>query len=304
MNRDEYVTNKAQPVDILILVGLSIMWSSSFVFIKVAVETIPPITISAGRITFAALLLGLFMIVRKEKLPTDPRSWLYFLMLGCIGNGLPFFLISWGEIRVDSSVAAILIAASPLSSFIIGHLVTTDERLNLPRTVGVVIGFIGIIMLIGPESILALGEDAVSQLAIVGGAICYVCSSFIARRMPPMSQSAKSTGTMIVATFVMIPMSLLIDQPWTLAPTTEAFLSVAYLGLFSTAIASLMLFFLISRVGATFLSLNNYINPILGIAWGYFLVSEVPTLQTWAGLGLILAGLIVTQFRRRVRASA
>lgn len=295
------MTQRAQTTDILVLIGLSIMWSSSFIFIKIAVETIPPISISAGRILLATLILGLVMVAKKQKLPTDGRSWLFFLLIGCIGNGLPFFLISWGEIRVDSSVAAILIAASPLASFIIGHFITTDERLTGPRSAGVLVGFIGIVVLIGPYALLELGADVVSQLAVVGGAVCYVCASFIARRMPPMNQMAKSTGTLIMASLVMIPLSLILDQPWTLNPELEALLSVGYLGLFSTAIASLMLFYLIARVGATFLSLNNYINPILGILWGYLIATEIPTTQTYIGLALIMSGLLLTQLRSAIR---
>lgn len=291
------MTQRAQARDIFVLIGLSLMWSSSFIFIKIAIETIPPVSISAGRILLAVVILGVVMVARKQKLPTDGRSWLFFLLIGCIGNGLPFFLISWGEIRIDSSVAAILIAASPLASFIVGHFVTTDERLNGPRSVGVLVGFIGIVVLIGPSALLALGADVISQLAVVGGAICYVSASFIARRMPPMGHTVKATGTLIMAAMVMVPLSLIIDRPWTLSPAPEALFAVGFLGLFSTALASLMLFYLIARVGATFLSLNNYINPVLGIIWGYLIAMEIPTTQTYIGLGLIMSGLLFTQLR-------
>ncbi|GLQ04962.1 DMT family transporter [Sneathiella chinensis] len=291
------MSNKAQPIDMMVLVGLSLMWSSSFVFIKIAVETITPLSVATGRIFIAAVVLYLVMKVRGLTLPTDLRSWIFFLLIGIIGNALPFFLISWAELTIDSSVASILIAAAPLASFLIGHFATTDERLTLMRTTGVLLGFAGIIVMIGPEALLKLGVNAVSQLAIVAGATCYVTAGFIARKMPPLAPETRGTGVLVMASVITVPICLVVDQPWTLDPSLESLTALVAIGIFPTAMATLMLFFLIIRVGATFVALNNYINPVLGVVWGYLLASEIPTLQTWAGLLLILGGLIVTQIR-------
>ena len=291
------MSSKAQPIDFLALVCLSLMWSSSFLFIKIAVETVTPLTVAAGRLLVAAIALYIFMKIRGASLPRDKRSWLFFFLIGLIGNSIPFYLISWAEVTIDSSIAAILIASAPLASFLIGHMVTADEKLTLPRITGVLAGFAGIVVLIGHESLLSFGTNAISQLAIVGGAICYVSASFIAKKMPPMDPYARAAGVLIMASLMSVPVSLFVDQPWTLTPSMDSLVAVLFLGLFPTAVATLILFFLVMRVGATFVALNNYINPVLGVAWGYWFMSENPSPQTALGLAMILGGLVVTQLK-------
>lgn len=291
------MSTKAQPLDFVALLFLSLMWSSSFLFIKIAVETVTPLTVAAGRLFVAAIALYLFMKIRGASLPRDKRSWLFFFLIGLIGNSIPFYFISWAEVSIDSSIAAILIASAPLASFLIGHVVTTDEKLTLPRITGVVAGFAGIVVLIGYESLLGFGTNAISQLAIVAGAICYVSASFIARKMPPMDPYARAAGVLIMASVMSVPVSLVVDQPWTLSPSLDSLAAIVFLGLFPTAVATLLLFFVVMRVGATFVALNNYINPVLGIAWGYFFMSENPSSQTALGLAMILGGLVVTQLK-------
>ncbi|MBL4907830.1 MAG: EamA family transporter [Sneathiella sp.] len=288
---------KAQPLDYLALVALSLMWSSSFLFIKIAVETVTPMSVASGRMLIAAVALYLFMKIRGMSLPRDKRSWIFFFIIGLIGNAIPFFLISWAELTIDSSVASILIASAPLAAFMIGHVVTRDEKLTFVRFLGVITGFLGIIVLIGPESLFDLGVGALSQLAIVLGAICYVSAGFTARHMPDMDPSSRAAGVLIVASVIAVPITLYLDKPWTLSPSTDSLLALAMLGVFPTAIATLILFFLIMRVGATFVSLNNYINPVLGVVWGYFFMAEHPVQQTYIGLALILGGLVVTQLK-------
>lgn len=289
------MTRKVQLLDFVALVALSLMWSSSFLFIKISVETLTPMTVAASRMLIAAVLLYLIMKMKGLSLPRDSKSWLFFLAIGLIGNAVPFYLISWAELTIDSSIASILIASAPLAAFMIGHVVTTDEKLNFSRFIGVIIGFIGIIVLIGPGAILNLGVNALSQIAVIVGAICYVSASFIARHMPPMEPLPRAAGVLIVASLIAVPMALILDEPWNLTPSMDSLLAVGVLGVFPTAIATLILFFLVMRAGATFVALNNYINPVLGVVWGYFFMAEYPVSQTYLGLGLILGGLILTQ---------
>ncbi|MFT6558199.1 DMT family transporter [Sneathiella sp.] len=291
--------NKAQTLDYVALGALALMWSSSFLFIKIAVQTLSPLTVSSGRMLTAALFLYLIMKIRGVSLPTDRQSWTFFALIGVIGNAVPFYLISWAELEVDSSVAAILIGSVPLSSFLIGHFATKDEKLTAPRLMGVLIGFAGIIVMIGPGALAELGLNAFSQLAIVAGGFCYVSASFIARKMPPMEPVSRAAGVLITASLVSVPICLVLDAPWRQTPDLSSLTAVLVLGIFPTAIATLLLFFVIMRAGATFVSLNNYINPVLGVAWGYLFFGEEPVSQTWGGLALITAGLIVTQLKRR-----
>ncbi len=291
------MSNKPQSIDFLALFALSLMWSSSFLFIKFAVDTLPPQSVAAGRILIAAIILFAVMWFSGARLPTDKRSWVFFIIIGFFGNVLPFNMISWAQLTVDSSIAAILIGTAPLIGFVLGHLLTEDEKLTKERVVGVVIGFIGLIVLIGPNAILQLGNNVVSQLAIVAGAACYVTCGFIARAMPAMNSFSRAAGVLMMASFIAVPMALVVDQPWTLTPSIESLGALVVLGVFPTAAATVLLFFVIMRVGATFVALNNYLNPMLGIVWGYLFASEIPTVQTYTGLALILGGMIITQIK-------
>ncbi|WP_169566582.1 DMT family transporter [Sneathiella limimaris] len=291
------MSTKPQSVDFLALLSLSIMWSSSFLFIKFAVDTLPPQSVAAGRILIAAVVLYLVMRIRGAELPRDRRSWLFFIAVGIVGNVLPFNMISWAQLTTPSSVASILIGTAPLIGFVLGHLLTEDEKLTPDRVFGVLVGFIGLIVLIGPEAILQLGTNAVSQLAIVAGATCYVTAGFITRAMPPMDSFARAAGVLLVASIIAVPIAIYVDEPWTLTPSMESLGALVVLGIFPTAIATMVLYFVIMRVGATFVALNNYLNPVLGVLWGVLFAAEIPTSQTYMGLGLILAGMIFTQLK-------
>ncbi len=291
------MSTKPQTADFVALFMLSLLWSSSFLFIKIAVQTITPSTVAAGRIFIAALALYLIMRLRGARLPMDRRSWFFFLVIGIIGNVLPFNMISWAQVTVDSSIASILIGTAPLIGFVLGHLLTEDEKLTADRVFGVSVGFVGLIVLIGPDAILRLGTNAISQFAIVAGATCYVTSGFITRHMPAMDPIARAAGVLIVASVIAVPIALINDAPWTLTPDIGSVLALLVLGLFPTALATLILFFVIMRAGATFVALNNYLNPVLGVLWGYLFAREIPTVQTYAGLCLILGGMIFTQLK-------
>ncbi|MEH6496919.1 MAG: EamA family transporter [Pseudomonas marincola] len=291
------MSNKPQTVDFLALLALSLMWSSSFLFIKFAVETIPPLSVAAGRLLIGALILYIFMKIKGIDLPRDGRSWLFFVGIGLIGNVIPFSLISWAELTVDSSIASILIGSLPLFSFVLGHFVTSDEKLTPDRTLGVIVGFTGIIILIGPDAILSMGDSVLGQFAIILGGAGYVVASFMARSMPKMEPRARAAGVLITASLISVPIALVVEQPWTIDPTAISLGALVVLGVFPTAIATLLLFFVIMRVGATFVALNNYLNPALGVIWGYVFVNEIPSVQTYSGLILILAGMVFTQLK-------
>lgn len=291
------MSNKPQTVDFLALLALSLMWSSSFLFIKIAVETISPLSVAAGRLLIGALILYIFMKVKGIDLPRDGRSWLFFFGIGLIGNVIPFSLISWAELTVDSSIASILIGSLPLISFVLGHFFTSDEKLTPDRTLGVLVGFVGIIILIGPDAILSMGDSVQGQFAIILGGGGYVIASFMARSMPKMEPRARAAGVLITASLISVPMALVVEQPWTMDPTPISLAALVVLGIFPTAIATLLLFFVIMRVGATFVALNNYLNPALGVIWGYVFVNEIPSVQTYSGLILILAGMVFTQLK-------
>jgi drug/metabolite transporter (DMT)-like permease len=291
------MSNKPAAVDFILLLALALMFSSSFLFIKFAVQTITPLSLATGRMMIAAVILYIVMRMQGDKLPKDRRSWLFFVAVGIIGNVIPFSLISWAELTVDSSVAAILIGTVPLISFVMGHFITSDEKLTVTKSIGLIIGFCGIIVLIGPSALLDLGDNVISQLAVIAGGTGYVIASFTARAMPDMTPIVRATGVLIVASMISLTISLTFDQPWTLTPSLTSLGALVILGIFPTAIATVVLFVLIVRSGATFVSLNNYLNPVLGVLWGFLFMSESPDEKVFGGLILITLGVVFTQIK-------
>ncbi len=286
-------------VEIALLLSLATLWSSSFAFIKVAVETVPPLSVAAGRLTLAMVLIVAVALLRRVRFPSVPGLWPKFFAIGLFGNALPFTLISWGEVTIDSGLAAILMAVMPLATLVLAHLFTSDERMNPARILGVALGFGGVVVLIGPAALAGLGDEALRQSAVALGAVCYAIATVTARRLPRMPLLASSAGALIASVALSLPLTLLIDRPWTLAPSSESLGAVVVLGLFPTALAMLMYFALLRRTGATFIALNNYLIPSLGVIWGILFLGEALSARAVVALAVILAGVAVTRIGMR-----
>ncbi len=283
----------------MLLILLASLWSSSFAAIKIGVGTIPPLTLAAGRIAVAAAVLYALIALRGQRLPRSARLWALFFLIGVTGNALPFTLIAWGEERIDSGLAAILMAVMPPATVLLTHVFTRDERLTAIKVIGVAMGFAGVVLLIGPEALRGLGGQAGRQLAVAGGAVCYAVAATVACFMPPSSPAVRSAAVMICASVQMIPLALFVDQPWALSPSPGSVAALVYLGLFPTALATIIFFQLISARGATFVALNNYMIPVMGVIWGAAFLGERLSLQALGALALILIGIGVTNLRPR-----
>lgn len=290
---------QAGGIDIALLLVLAVLWSSSFALIKVAVDTVPPATVAAGRLALAALLLAAIMRVRDLRYPDCPWIWMKFALVGLFGNALPFALIGWGEVTIDSGLAAILMAVMPLTTLLLAHMFTSDEKMTATRIVGVGLGLVGVLILIGPATLEGLGDQAMRQTAVAAGAVCYAISTVVAKKLPPMPHSVSASGTMIAAAAWAIPASVLVDWPLAEVPSFESAISVVLLGLFPTAFAVLIFFALLQRTGATFIALNNYLVPSLGVVWGILFLGEDPSLRAFLALCVILAGIAVTRIGMR-----
>ena len=289
-------------LEIALLLSLATLWSSSFGFIKVAVETIPPFSVAAGRLLLAAVLIVSVARLRGLRFPAEKGLWPKFFAVGLFGNALPFTLISWGEVTIDSGLAAILMAVMPLATLVLAHFFTSDERMNPARILGVALGFGGVLTLIGPAALAGLGDEAIRQTAVACGAVCYAIATVIARRLPRMPLLLSGAGALTTSVLWSLPMSLLFDRPWELAPSAESIGSVVVLGLFPTALAVLLYFALLQRTGATFIALNNYLIPSLGVIWGILFLGESLSPRATLALGVILAGIAVTRIGMRQRA--
>ncbi len=271
------------------------LWGSSYTAVEWALRLWPPAQVVGLRVLTGALVLLLAVFLGRHRLPADLRRWLWFGFIAVIGNCLPFFLISWGQQRVESGLAGILAATTPLVVLILAHFTLADERLQKRQMLAFVIGFIGILVLMGPDSLAAVsgsGARLWSQLAILGAAVCYAVATVAARFMPASHPVVTSCGVILIASGIMSPFSLDAVSLLPGAPIAVV-LAVAFLGFMGTGLASIIYFYLIMETGARFTSLLNYLVPIWAVVLGGLLLNERLPLNSWLAMGLILCGLML-----------
>jgi drug/metabolite transporter (DMT)-like permease len=289
-------------LDWLSLLALSGLWGTSFLFVKLAVREVAPVTLVAVRFAIAASVLSAVMRARGLRLPSSPRVWSHYLLMGVVGNAVPFTLIAWGQIRVDVGLAGILMGVMPLMTLLLAHFFVPGERMTPRMVVGFAVGFIGLVMLLGPEALLELGgaaSDLLSQLAIAAAAVFYAVNTIIARRLARLDALVSATTVMWTTSALMIPAALWLDRPWNLALSAESIASVIWLGLFATALATIIYFRVIQTAGPTFLSLINYLIPTVALTAGAIVLDEELVGGILVGMALILAGLAISQLGRR-----
>jgi len=285
--------------DWLLLLALVAMWGSSFMFNRVAVASLPPWTVVAGRIGIAALVLTAVVHATGRRLPPPGRTWAPFVLIAAIGNAIPFYLITWGQQVVESALAGILMAVMPLATLVLAHFLVAGERMTRPRVAGFVTGFGGIVLLMGPAALAGAGGDAmlVYQLAVLGGALCYALQSVLTRLIIRGDVMVAAAATLIVASLMVVPAALWLDRPWTLSPRGISVAAVVWLGVAPTALATVLYFQLIRSAGPTFMSLVNYLSPGVAVLLGLVVMGEHPLATAYVGLALILAGIAVAQRR-------
>jgi drug/metabolite transporter (DMT)-like permease len=279
------------PRNFLILLMLSLIWGASFLFIKVAVATIPPFSVAFGRTALAAVLLYVVMRSRGLKMPKWGSVWGTFLLMGLFNGAVPYTLITWAEIHIDSGLAAILNALMPLFTVLLAHLFTGDERLNWMKVVGIALGFLGVVALIGPAALKGLGRHVLAQLAVMAAALCYAVAIIYGRRLKEIAPLVSATGQLFCAAFLTLPMILVFDAPWALSPSFISVAALTCLSLLGTALAYLLYYYLLPRIGSTNLSLVTYLIPITGVFWGALLLGERLHWSAFLALGLILASI-------------
>ena len=286
--------------DWALLALLSIVWGGSFLFVGVAVRELPPLTIVALRVVTAASALLLTLRLMGVDLPRTRQVWAAFLGMSILNNVIPFTLIVWGQSHIASGLASILNATTPLFTVIVAHYLTDDERLTGQRSAGVIVGFAGVAVMIGAAAFASLDASILAQLAVLGAALSYGFSGVFGRRfktmgIPPLATAA---GQVTVSSAILLPAALIVDRPWTLAmPSTGAIVSLAALGLVSTAFAYLIFFRLLARAGATNVGLVTFLIPVSAILLGVLVLAETLAMRHVAGMALIGAGLILIDGR-------
>jgi drug/metabolite transporter (DMT)-like permease len=284
------------------ILALAVLWGTSFLFVKIAVREVPPLTMVAARFVIAASVLSVAVRARGLRLPTSRRVWSHYLLMSLIGNSIPFSLIAWGQIRVDVGLAGILMGVMPLMTLLLAHFFVPGERMTPRMAGGFAVGFIGLVALFGPEVLLEFGgesSDLPSQLAIGLAAICYATNTIVTRRLGTLDPLVSATTVMWITTAIMVPLALWVERPWNLAWSAESIASVVWLGLFATALATIVYFRIIQRAGPTFLSLINYMIPVVALAAGAIVLDEKLVGTVLIGMALILTGLAISQLGSR-----
>lgn len=283
-----------QPREWGLLIVLSVLWGGSFFFNKIVLHDLPPLTVVCSRTGLAAIILLLYLACRGEAMPRSWQQWRAFWVMGLLNNLLPFSLIVWGQQYIDSGVAAILNATTPLFTVLLAHGLTA-ERLTVPRFIGVLLGFVGVVFLIGLDKLPA--TQSLGQFAVLGAAFSYACAGIYGRRFQTISPTVTATGMLISTTGSLLPVALIVEQPWQfhLQPITG--LALLGLGLLSTAVAYQIYFHILAVAGATNLLLVTFLIPISAMLLGTTLLHEQLQPIAVTGMGLITLGLAVIDGR-------
>ncbi|MDC0533850.1 DMT family transporter [Candidatus Pelagibacter sp.] len=277
-------------IDYLLLVILALIWASAFFNIKIATYSFGPITIALLRVFFGAIPVLLLCYFKKIKIEAFSKDWHWFAMIGFINLVAPFFLIAYGVKSVQSNLAAILMSTTPLSSTILGHLYTKNEKFNFIKTFGILIGFSGIIYLFS-DNILINENNFISALLILLGSTCYVVGGVLTLKISKKKNENVTGSILIWAVLILIPLSILIEKPWNLNPRLDSTISVIYLGLVSTGLAWLLRFRILVRNGLIFQSQVSYLIPIFGTILSYIFLKELITTKILISLIAVIVGI-------------
>ncbi len=277
-------------LDYILLTILALIWASAFFNIKIATYSFGPVTIAFLRVLFGAIPVLLLCYFKKIKIEAFSKDWHWFAMIGFINLVAPFFLIAYGVKSVQSNLAAILMSTTPLSSTILGHFYTKNEKFNIVKTIGILIGFSGIIFLFS-DNLLIDANNFSSALLILLGSTCYVIGGVLTLKISKKKNENVTGSILIWATIILIPLVSFIEQPWKLEPRIDSTISVIYLGLVSTGIAWLLRFKILVNNGLIFQSQVSYLIPIFGTLLSYIFLKELITFKVLISLIAVVVGI-------------
>ena len=277
-------------LDYLLLTLLALIWASAFFNIKIATYSYGPVTIAFLRVFFGAIPVLLLCYFKKIRIEAFSKDWYWFAMIGFINLVAPFFLIAYGVKSVQSNLAAILMSTTPLSSTVLAHFYTKNEKFNLIKTIGILIGFSGIVFLFS-DNLLIDENNFISALLILLGSTCYVIGGVLTLKISKKKNENVTGSILIWATIILIPLVCFIEQPWELTPRLDSTISVIYLGLFSTGIAWLLRFRILVNNGLIFQSQVSYLIPIFGTILSYIFLKELITYKVLISLVAVCVGI-------------
>ena len=282
------------------LIILSILWGGSFFFVEIAVSELPPLTIVLVRVALAAVALWLFILVTGISVPSSLAVWGNFLVMGLLNNVLPFSLIVWGQTHIASGLASILNATTPLFTVLVASALLQDEKITKNKFVGVVIGFFGTVVMIGPSTLGGIGVNVIAQLAVLGAALSYAFAGVYGRRFNAQNINPVVTaaGQVSASAFFLLPIVLVVDVPTDIrTPSIQTIMALVALAVFSTAVAYVLYFKILASAGATNLLLVTFLIPVSAILLGTVVLGEKLQVPHMIGMGVITIGLIAIDGR-------
>jgi drug/metabolite transporter (DMT)-like permease len=285
---------RQQLINWVLLLSLVALWGTSFLGIKISLQSFTPDQVVVLRLSIGAAVLTAFMLARGKRLPSKPTAWVHFMLLGLVGNVLPFWFIAKGQMLVTSGMAGLLMAIMPLMTLILAHFFITGENLNRNKLLGFVFGISGITLILGP-TLLGSQNSLVGCLLVLSAATLYATNTIIARRLPTYSSAVVSTGvTMCAAIISLILWPSVLDIDWQHVSSLALF-TIIWLGIFPTGVAAIIFFVLIRRAGPTFLSNINYLIPLVAYFTGAVVLGELVVWHDMIALVAILFGIAVSR---------
>ena len=295
------MTNKTPNliIEFALLGLLALLWGSSYMFIKIAVADFPPFTLIAIRVTIAAILLLLIMFFRKERLPKDPKTWKMLFIQAIFNSIAAWTILVWGQQYINSGLASVLNSTSPIFVFFITLFITRHEPINNVKLLGACVGVLGVILIVGVDSLNGLGSEFLGQMAALFGAFLYACGAIYGKKFIHLSGLVTATGTMIWATICLVPLSLIIDKPWNLTPSPNAIIATLILSIFCTGGALIIYFRLVKTLGSMGVASQAYLRAGVGILLGIIFLNEHITLIIGFGLLTAIIGVVLINLPNR-----
>ena len=291
---------EAKPFDYFVLTILALIWASAFFNIKIATYSYGPLTIAFLRIFLGAIPVIFLCLVKKIKIEAFSKDWYWFASIGTINLVIPFFLIAYGVQYVQSNLAAILMASTPLSATLLAHFFTKNEKINLVKSVGVLIGFSGIVFLFS-DNILINKNNFTSAILILFGSTFYVVGGLLTIKISTKRNENVTASILIWGALLLFPICLFVDQPWNLSPRLDSTISLLYLGVFSTGLAWLLRFYILKHNGLVFQSQVAYLIPIFGVILGFIFLKEAITSKVIISLIAVILGIYIVKKGNKIK---
>ena len=283
---------EANTIDLSLLILLAVIWGSSFFNIKIATYSYEPITLALVRVIFASIPLLILCKISGIKIEAFSKNWKWYAIIGLCNIAIPFVLIAIGTSKINSYLAAILMSTTPLSGSILAHIFTKDEKLSFFKSIGVLIGFSGIVLLFF-DKVIINSENYVYALITILGSTFYCIGGLLTLKLRKEKNENVTTSTTLWSVIFLLPFSLIIETPWNSDPTFASTLSLLYLGTIATGLAWLIRFRILTVNGLVFQTQVAYLIPIFGIIFGYFLMDEIITWRVLVSLVIILIGIYI-----------